>query len=172
MGRPKKVIDEALVERLANAQCSNRQIAGRVGVNDKTIADRFSGQLASWRECGKTHLTEAMWDKAIEGKDGKMQIHLAKQYLGHSDRAYIELETPNNIGDPVELYASDPALMKRALQLERDIYDARNALGSEHAGTPGVSRLAVPSPPPSVGGNGDGSTDQPDGESGNRPNPG
>jgi hypothetical protein len=168
MARPKKQIDEALVERLAKAQCSNRQIAGRVGVDHKTIADRFSPDLARWREWGKSHLAEVMWSKAIEG-DGKMQIHLAKQHLGHSDKVTAEIIKP--LPDPVEAYAADPGLMERGLQFERDLADASLALPLD-AGSSRISGLAVPPPPPRAGGNGDETADRPDGQSGDNPRPG
>lgn len=168
MARPRKQIDEALVERLAKAQCSNRQIAGRVGCSPSTIGERFGTLLASWRECGKTHLAEAMWETAIEG-DGKMQIHLAKQHLGHSDKVAVGELTP--LPDPVEAYAADPGLMERGLQFERDLADASAAVPID-TGPPTVPRLAVPPAPPSAGGNGNGSVDEPDGKQGDRGDPG
>lgn len=154
MGRPKLELDEAEIERLAKAQCSNVRIAAAVGCDESTLRARFPEELARWRNLGKNTLEAAMMQKALDG-NVPMQIHLSKQHLGHTDKTKVEVGAIDTF-DPIEAYRVDPELRKRALQLERDIADADKALGTEHAGEDRFPRLAVPAPPPSSGGNGNG----------------
>lgn len=158
MGRPKKQIDEALVERLAKCQCSDRQIAGRCGVDHHTIARRFGPKLASWREWGKTNLTEAMWANAVEGKDTKAQIHLAKQHLGHADKAEVVVGQKDTI-DPIAQFRDDPELLKVALAAKAEYY-ARIEL-SKRSGGHSDSGVPVPSPHPSTGNGRNGDSHKP-----------
>lgn len=84
-GRPRKELDEALVYRLAQTMLSQKSIAIILECSDDLLQDRYSGLLQRGRENRKQSLVEAMWQKALEDKDVKMQIWLSKQHLGYKD---------------------------------------------------------------------------------------
>jgi len=166
MGRPKLELDEAEMERLAKAQCSNVRIAAAVGCDEGTLRGRFSELLTRWRNLGKINLEVAMMQKALDG-NVPMQIHLSKQYLGHSDRARIEVsEAP---ADPLAAYAGDPELRERALQLERDLYDAGHALDTSDTGQAHLPGVGIPAAHSEAGSVCDAAAERPDGESGDYP---
>lgn len=84
-GRPRKELDEALVYRLAQTMLSQKSIAIILECSDDLLQDRYSGLLQRGRENRKQSLVEAMWQKALEDRDVKMQIWLSKQHLGYKD---------------------------------------------------------------------------------------
>ena len=168
MARPKKEIDEAVVARLAKYQCTNVEIAQMVECSTETLVKRFLGVLTRWRSVGKTRLRARQYRRAMKGSDS-MLIHLGKQYLGQTDKTQIDL--PDVLPDPIEVYARDPGLMQRGLQFERDLANASAALPVD-PGPSRVSGVAVPPPPPSAAGNGNGHAHKPDDESGDCPTAG
>lgn len=158
MARPRKQIDQAIVERLANRQASDRMIAAVVGCSARTLKRRFGRHLPLWRECGKTLIINAQWE-AMERGNVIAAIFLGKQYLGQSEKVNAAVEIMPIPYDPIAVFASNPELREKALQQERDIADAqaRLALDARPAGFP---RLAVPKPPPSSGAGGNGTADK------------
>ena len=143
MARPKLQLDEAHLIWMAKRQCTHEEMAASLGCSTDTLTRRFADVLVKWRAIGKTRLRAMQWRRACKGSD-HMLIHLGKQYLGQTDKLRAEIGEPGDVFDPVEAYARDPALMDRALQLERDIYDADKALDTESTGEAGVPGLAVP----------------------------
>ena len=139
-GKPKK-IDESLLKWMAKRQCTQAEMAEALGVHADTLRNRFSAQLAKWRSVGKTRLRAMQWRRCRKGSDS-MLIHLGKQYLDQSDKTQIE--AIGDVFDPLAAYAKDPALLERAMQLERDIYDADKALGTVDTGETDVPGVAVP----------------------------
>jgi len=87
-GRPQAEIDEDMVKKLCEIQCTNREIASVIGVDVSTIERRFAGQLQGWRFFGHSSLRRGQWRKALyddaEG-DTVMLKHLGKVYLGQGD---------------------------------------------------------------------------------------
>lgn len=84
-GRPRKELDEPMVYRLAQTMLSQKSIAIILECSEDLLQDRYSGLLQRGRENRKQSLVEAMWQKALEDKDVKMQIWLSKQHLGYKD---------------------------------------------------------------------------------------
>ncbi len=143
MARPKKQIDRDIVERLAQRHCTTVEIAAVMGCSVDTIKRRFARHLPLWREAGKTTIRSKQWE-AMEKGNTVMLIWLGKQYLGQADNVAREL--PEEPFDPVAAYATNPELRDRALQLERDIYDANKAVGAVDTGQARVPGVAVPAP--------------------------
>jgi hypothetical protein len=115
-GRPRKVIDYNLVEKLALIQCTENEIASALGVSIKTLQrdKEFRRLYNSGKEEGRKSLRRLQWEKAhgkeityerdakgelVLTKTGKpiikeygfipdtyMQTWLGKQYLGQSDK--------------------------------------------------------------------------------------
>lgn len=85
MARPKLQIDADLVEKLAQIQCTPKEIAAIVGCSEDTISTRFKEILIKGKETGKMSLRRAMFKKAQEG-NATLLIWLSKQHLGMVDK--------------------------------------------------------------------------------------
>lgn len=84
-GRPKKEIDYTTVEKLANIQCTQEEIASFLGISSRTLLrdEKFKELFAKGRENGKMSLRRIQWKHAE--KSVPMAIWLGKQYLGQKD---------------------------------------------------------------------------------------
>ena len=81
-GRPKKEIDYTTVEKLANIQCTQDEIASFLGISTRTLQrdEQFMELFNRGRENGKMSLRRMQWKHAE--KSVPMAIWLGKQYLG------------------------------------------------------------------------------------------
>jgi len=93
MARPRLEIDESLVEKLAQIQCTPKEIATIVGCSEDTIMGRFSEIIEKGKATGKMSLRRTMFKKAQEG-NATLLIWLSKQHLGMKDK--IENEITGN----------------------------------------------------------------------------
>lgn len=84
-GRPKKEINYETVEKLANIQCTQEEIASFLGISTRTLQrdEQFMELFAKGRENGKMSLRRIQWKHAE--KSVPMAIWLGKQYLGQKD---------------------------------------------------------------------------------------
>ena len=84
-GRPKKEIDYATVEKLANIQCTQEEIASFLGISTRTLQrdEQFMELFNKGSESGKMSLRRIQWKHAE--KSASMAIWLGKQYLGQKD---------------------------------------------------------------------------------------
>ena len=85
-GRPKKEIDYTTVEKLANIQCTQDEIASFLGISTRTLQrdEQFMELFNRGRENGKMSLRRIQWKH--EEKSVPMAIWLGKQYLGQRDK--------------------------------------------------------------------------------------
>ena len=90
MSRPKKEIDGDLVQKLAEIQCTGREMAAICECDEKTLRNRFSAEIAKGREVGKMALRRKQWATAQQGNVA-MLIWLGKQWLGQSDKSQVEM---------------------------------------------------------------------------------
>ena len=86
VGRPKKEIDYTTVEKLANIQCTQDEIASFLGISTRTLQrdEQFMELFNRGRENGKMSLRRIQWKHAE--KSVPMAIWLGKQYLGQRDK--------------------------------------------------------------------------------------
>lgn len=85
MARPKKQVDEALLEKLASIQCTNEELANMVGVSIDTLLRRYATLIKRARDNGRKSLRRMQWEAAQKG-NVTMLIWLGKQYLGQKDK--------------------------------------------------------------------------------------
>lgn len=85
MARPRKVIDEALLRKLAVIHCTQEEMASVVGVSVDTLQRRYAAQIKSGRDEGKMSLRRKMWEMALNG-NVSLLIWLSKNELGMSDK--------------------------------------------------------------------------------------
>ena len=85
-GRPKKEINYTTVEKLANIQCTQDEIASFLGISTRTLQrdEQFMELFNRGRENGKMSLRRIQWKHAE--KSVPMAIWLGKQYLGQRDK--------------------------------------------------------------------------------------
>ena len=98
MARPRAKINEDVVAAMAFMGASNRDIAGYVGVDHKTIANRFSPILAKRRAERKMRLLQTQWQAAMRG-NATMLIFLGKRELGQRDSIELSPETLEKYSD-------------------------------------------------------------------------
>lgn len=90
MARPKKPIDYALVEKLAQIHCTQAEIAEIVGVTTKTLQrdTEFCRIYKKGLHAGKMSLRRKQW-QAAENGNTTMLIWLGKQYLEQKEDAEL-----------------------------------------------------------------------------------
>ena len=90
-GRPKKVIDYALVDSLARVFCTQQEIATILGLSVRTLQNDevFSQTYKEAHENAKSSLRRFQFKSAQDG-NVTMQIWLGKQYLGQQDKQQTE----------------------------------------------------------------------------------
>ena len=99
-GRPKKEIDYTIVEKLANIQCTQEEIASFLNLSIRTLQrdEEFCRIYKKGQENGKMSLRRIQYKLAE--KNTSMAIFLGKQYLGQKDNPHEENyndEINNNI---------------------------------------------------------------------------
>ena len=97
VGRPKKQIDYATVEKLASIQCTQNEIAEVLGVCTKTLQrdEEFSRHFKKGKEAGRSSLRRLQW-KAAERGNPTMLVWLGKQYLEQTDKTEVEQTNYNH----------------------------------------------------------------------------
>lgn len=95
-GRPKKQIDYGLVEKLAQIQCTQKEIASVLGMSERTLQkdEKFMEVFNDCKEKGKASLRRIQWRHAE--KSASMAMFLGKQYLGQRDNLEVTNETEIN----------------------------------------------------------------------------
>lgn len=90
VGRPKKEIDYEAVEKLANIQCTQEEIASFLELSVRTLQrdEEFCRLYKKGKENGKMSLRRMQFK--IAEKNPTMAIWLGKQYLGQRDNLDIE----------------------------------------------------------------------------------
>lgn len=96
-GRPKFEIDYELVKKLANIQCTQKEIASVLGCSDRTLQndEEFMRVFREGLESGKASLRRFQWKIAEKG-NASMCIFLGKQYLGQRDNVEVTDDTQIN----------------------------------------------------------------------------
>ena len=100
MARPKFQIDYNVVEKLANIQCTQQEIATFLGCHRDTLLrdEKFCDIYKKGLENGKMSLRRIQFKLAE--KNTSMAIFLGKQYLGQKDMPEVE-EKANGILDEI-----------------------------------------------------------------------
>ena len=96
-GRPKKVIDYNLVEKLAHIMCTQEEIVTMFDCDVRTLQrdEEFCRIYKKGQENGKMSLRRMQYKLAE--KNTAMAIFLGKQYLGQRDNIEVEHNAQNGI---------------------------------------------------------------------------
>lgn len=100
-GRPKIQIDYNTVEKLANIQCTQEEIASFLGISVRTLQrdEEFCRIYKKGQENGKMSLRRMQFKLAE--KNTAMAIFLGKQYLGQRDN--VEVQNTDELNKVKEL---------------------------------------------------------------------
>lgn len=97
MARPKKEIDYTAVEKLANIQCTQEEIASFLELSVRTLQrdEEFCRIYKKGQDNGKMSLRRMQYKLA--DKNPTMAIWLGKQYLKQRDNIEVEHNAQNGI---------------------------------------------------------------------------
>jgi len=84
-GRPKIELDRDQIRKLAELQCTLKEVAYVMGVSSDTIERNYRDDYDKGIAHGKIKLRRAMFRNATEKDNPTIQIWLSKQWLGYSD---------------------------------------------------------------------------------------
>jgi len=107
MARPKKQIDQSMVEKLAMIMCTMNEIASVVGCSVDTLERRFADVIKEGQAKGKTSLRRWQYQAAEKGNTA-MLIWLGKQFLGQTEKIDQSIEANKSF-----VLAYNPATLKR-----------------------------------------------------------
>jgi hypothetical protein len=91
MSKKNDAIDPDQVKMLASFGCTYVEIGKYFECDESTIRKRFKAKVESGKEEMKFSLRRAMWTSAMENNSIAMQIFMAKNYLGMSDKTAIDM---------------------------------------------------------------------------------
>jgi hypothetical protein len=91
MSKKNDAIDPDQVKMLASFGCTYTEIGKYFECDESTIRKRFKAKVESGKEEMKFSLRRAMWTSAMENNSIAMQIFMAKNYLGMSDKTAIDM---------------------------------------------------------------------------------
>ena len=103
VGRPKKPIDYATVEKLASIMCTQEEIASYLDLDVRTLQrdDEFCRIYKKGIDKGRMSVRRMQY-KASEAGNVTMLIWLGKQYLGQADKQDVELTEVVQIVDDID----------------------------------------------------------------------
>ena len=92
-GRPKRVIDLDVAEKLGQIQCTYKECAAFMDIPEGTLVNRpdFTSAYKKGLEVGKISLRRIQF--RLAEKSAGMAIWLGKQYLGQTEKYTIEDES-------------------------------------------------------------------------------
>lgn len=96
MAPPRKKLDEKLIQSLAQAGCTDEEIAVHLECSPDTLTRRYADILKRGRGQLKMSLRRAQVKKAFGG-DNTMLIWLGKNLLGQKDRPLEEENEDGNV---------------------------------------------------------------------------
>ena len=96
MGRPRKQIDEPMVELLASVGCSQREIGLVVGCSDDLLQRRFSAAMEKGWAHRNCNLRKLQYQAAQNGSV-PMMIWLGRQWLHQRDEP-----EPEHVANPLD----------------------------------------------------------------------
>lgn len=91
MDKKTKKIDPEKVKMLASFGCNYIEIGKYFEVSEGTIRKHFKSKVEAGKEEMKFKLRRSMWVSAMENNSIAMQIFMAKNYLGMTDKTAVDM---------------------------------------------------------------------------------
>lgn len=86
MARPKKPVDETLLQKLTKLHLSDKVIADVLCIHVDTLHDRYSEEMDEWRSMSKGKIAEVLFDEAINKREAWALKTIAQRHLGYADK--------------------------------------------------------------------------------------
>lgn len=99
MARPKKVVDEKLLENLTKLHLSDQVISDCVGVSVWTLERRYAQQMQEWRSQSKSKIANVLFDEAINKREPWALKALAQKHLNYHDKIKTESTNIHSFGE-------------------------------------------------------------------------
>lgn len=106
MARPKKVVDEKLLENLTKLHLSDQVISDCVGASVWTLERRYAQQMQEWRSQSKSKIANVLFDEAINKREPWALKALAQKHLNYHDKIKKE-DDSNQTDNPQDISISD-----------------------------------------------------------------
>jgi len=90
MARPRKKVDEILLQKLAKLHLSDAVIADCLNISVDTLERRFADKVRTARSIAKGKIAEVLFDEAINKRNMKAIEIICKRHLGYSERIKID----------------------------------------------------------------------------------
>lgn len=97
MARPKKQIDEILLEKLTKLHLSDQVISDCVGVSVWTLQRNYAQKMDEWRSRSKSKIAEVLFDEAVNKRQPWALKLLAQRHLGYFENMMKETEKETNV---------------------------------------------------------------------------
>lgn len=111
MARPKKEIDEKLLEKLAFVHLPDQIIADCLGISEWTLRRRYARKIDESKSKGKAKLATLAWAKAEKGDWAAIKF-LLQNWLKMSDK--IEQTVNADLSKPIVLAYSNESVKRVA----------------------------------------------------------
>lgn len=117
VGRPKKPVDEKLLETLTKLHLNDKTIAAVLGVHVDTLHRNYADKMDEWKGQSKAKLAEVLFDEAINHREPYAIKMAAQRHLGYADKV-IQETTSTNVNIELEDKVKIRAILK---ELESDV---------------------------------------------------
>lgn len=90
MARPRKKVDEILLEKLSKLQLSDKVMADIVGISVDTLHRRFADKIEIWRSKSKGKIAEVLFDEGINKREPWALKALCQKHLDYADKQDVD----------------------------------------------------------------------------------
>ena len=107
MARPRKKVDEKLLEKLAYIHLPEKYIANCLGISEDTLHRRFADKIDECKAKGKAKLKQLAWNKAESGDWSAIKF-LLQNYLNMHEKVDQNITSNKEF-----VLAYNPATLKK-----------------------------------------------------------
>jgi AraC-like DNA-binding protein len=87
MARPKKEVNEQMLQKLTMLHLSDKVIAEVLEVSEDTLHRRYSEQMEMWRSMSKAKIGEVLFDEALNKRTDWALKTVSQRHLGYADKS-------------------------------------------------------------------------------------
>ena len=94
MARPKKQVDETLLEKLSKLHLSDEVLADCFDISPDTLNRRFADKIKVWRSKSKAKIAEVLFEEALNKRQSWAVQMIARRHLNYDNDK--DTNTPSN----------------------------------------------------------------------------
>lgn len=103
MARPKKAVNEDLLQKLTMLHLSDKVIADVLEISEDTLHRRFAEKMEMWRSRSKSKIAEVLFDEGINKREPWALKSLAQRHLEYADRVQSDNKNENHNTGTIKL---------------------------------------------------------------------